>query len=309
MDSVKVAIIQKPSAFLNLEESLERAATYIEEAAESGAELLVFGETWLSGYPSWLDHYPEIGLWDHKATKLMFREMYESGVEVPGKATQYLSYLAKKHQVWLVMGINEIVKSGKANGTIFNSFLIFDKAGNIVNHHRKLMPTFTEKLLYGSGDAHGLKAVETDFGRLGALICWEHWMPLTRQVLHDSGEQIHIALWPTVHEMLQISSRHYAFEGRCFVIAVGQILRVQDIPDHLQQPEHLQPEQLLLKGGSCLIGPDGKYILEPQFDKEVILYATLDLKRTLEEKMALDVTGHYQRPDIFDLSVNNRRFF
>lgn len=311
MQQVKVAVIQKPSAYLNLEKSLQLAKTYVEEAAKEGAQLIVFGETWLSGYPSWLDHYPEIGIWDHQPTKAMFREMYQSAVEVPGKASQFIGQLAKEHGVWMVMGINEKMTTGPANGTLFNTFLIYDSNGNIVNHHRKLMPTFTEKLLYGTGDAHGLKAVNTPFGKLGGLICWEHWMPLTRQVLHDSGEQIHIALWPTVHELLQIASRHYAFEGRCFVIAAGQILRVRDVPAHLKRPEKLQDKEdfLLLKGGSSIIGPDGKYLLEPQFDCEGIFYATLDLDRIPEEKMALDVTGHYQRPDIFQMSVNRKRFF
>ena len=311
MRNVKIAIVQRPSAFLNLEESLQRAEAYVAEAAKEGAQLIVFGETWLSGYPSWLDHYPEIGLWDHPPTKAMFREMYQSGVEVPGKASQFIGDLAKKHGVWIVMGINEICTSGKANGTIFNSFLIYNTTGEIVNHHRKLMPTFTEKLLYGVGDAYGLKAVETGFGKLGGLICWEHWMPLTRQVLHESGEEIHIALWPTVHELLQIASRHYAFEGRCYVLAAGQILRVKDIPAHLKRPEKWKDkhDQLLLRGGSCVIGPDGKYVVEPQFEKECILYATLDLNKIPEEKMTLDVTGHYQRPDIFELSVKDRRFF
>lgn len=311
MNTVKIAIIQKPSAFLDLEASLKKAKSYVEEAAAAGAQLIVFGETWLSGYPAWLDYYPEIGLWDHQPTKNMFREMYQSGVEVPGPPTEFLSNLAKKHQIWMVMGINEICNSGPANGTIFNSFLIFDKTGAIVNHHRKLMPTFTEKLVYGTGDAYGLKAVDSDFGRLGALICWEHWMPLTRQVLHNSGEHIHIALWPNVHELLQVASRHYAFEGRCFVIAAGQILRAKDIPSHLSRPEQFkdQDDFLLLKGGSSVIGPDGRFILEPQYEVEAILYAELDLNRILEEKMALDVTGHYQRPDIFDLNVKTERLF
>lgn len=169
------------------------------------------------------------------------------------------------------------------------------------------MPTYTEKLLYGLGDGAGLHTIDFKKAKLGGLICWEHWMPLSRQALHNEGEQIHIAVWPTVHDAHQLASRHYAFEGRCFVIAAGQILQLRDIPSELSRPEGMDQDQWLLRGGSSVIGPDGTYILEPVFEQEAILYAEIDPDQVIAERMTLDVSGHYQRWDIFDFQVNKTR--
>lgn len=311
-NSISVAIIQASPVYLNMTASLEKVETLVEEAANKGAKLIVFGETWLTGYPSWLDYSANAAVWGHPPTKKLFAKMYQNSLEIPSKESEFIGDLAKKHQVIICIGVNEIIRSGGGNGTIFNSFLIFDEKGELVNHHRKLMPTYTEKLLYGMGDGHGLKTVETDFGRVGGLICWEHWMPLARQAMHNAEEIIHIALWPSVHEVHQLASRHYAFEGRCFVIAVGQILSAKEIPDEMVLPPDFEsePDKLLMNGGSCVIGPDGQFLLEPQFDKNEVIYFEIDnLERAIEERMTLNVTGHYQRPDVFDLQLNKKRQF
>jgi chlorite dismutase len=150
--------------------------------------------------------------------------------------------------------VNERVEAGAGNGTLYNSLLVFDATGNLANHHRKLVPTYTERLVWGAGDARGLAAVDTAIGRVGGLICWEHWMPLSRHVLHASGEHVHVALWPTVHEMHQIASRHYAFEGRCFVVAAGLLMRVRDVPAGLALPPELaaDPDKLLVLAYSTI---------------------------------------------------------
>lgn len=304
--SVTIAIIQASPVYLNLAASLEKMHQYIQEAANKDAQMIVFGETWLCGYPSWLDHCPNIAIWDHEPTKAVFLKMLKSGVAVPSSTTDQIGKWAKAYKVTIMVGANEVVTKGKGNGTIYNSLLLFSPEGNLVNHHRKLMPTYTEKLLYGHGDGQGLKTVDTGFGEIGGLICWEHWMPLSRQALHNEKEVIHVAVWPCVFERHQIASRHYAFEGRCFVIAAGQILRVKDMPAELEMPAHLkdQPDHFMLNGGSCVIGPDGNYLLEPQFDVEGVLLCTIDdLDRVFKERMTLDVTGHYQRPDVFDFKV------
>jgi nitrilase len=147
-------------------------------------------------------------------------------------------------------------------------------------------------------------------GKIGGLICWEHWMPLSRQALHNENEMIHVALWPTVHEMHQVASRQYAFEGRCFVIAAGQMLQVKDFPAALKLPDYLSgnPDKYVLNGGSCVIDPKGNYLLTPQFDKEEILYCTIDnFDTVIKEKLTLDTSGHYSRWDIFDFNVNRKR--
>ncbi|MEM9821277.1 MAG: carbon-nitrogen hydrolase family protein [Bacteroidota bacterium] len=309
-NKVKVAIVQGNPVQVDLQAALQQTLEWIEAAAGKGADLVVFGETWLTGYPVWLDYCPGMAVWDHEPTKEVFTWMHQNGVEVPGPVTDTLGALARKHQLTLVIGVNEVIRSGPGQGTMYNSLLIFNEKGELANHHRKLMPTYTEKLLHGMGDGHGLKTVDTTFGKLGALICWEHWMPLTRQALHESGEHIHIALWPKVHELHQVASRHYAFEGRCFVIAVGQIIRVKDLPEALTVSAELkdQPDRLLLNGGSCVIGPDGHYLLPPQFDQIGIIMVEIDqLDRLIGERMTLDTTGHYNRRDVFDLTINKER--
>ncbi len=304
---LKVAIVQATPVFMNLEASLSRAVKFIGEAAKQGAKLVVFGETWLPGYPAWLDYCPEAALWNHEPTKEVFAELRRNSLSIDSSEAQILAKAARDHEVILVIGINERVDQGPGNGTLYNSLLTFGADGGLLNHHHKLVPTYTERLVWGQGDGSGLKAVDTTVGRVGGLICWEHWMPLARQVLHDSGEHVHIAVWPTVHEMHQIASRHYAFEGRCFVLAAGLIMRVKDlssqlpvIPDLAERPDHL-----VLRGGSAIIGPDGNYIVEPAFDEERILIAELDLEAIDKERMTLDVSGHYHRPDLFDLRVKS----
>lgn len=309
MSTLKVAIVQAAPVFMNLEASLARAADLVANAATKGAKLVAFGETWLPGYPAWLDHCPSAALWNHEPTKEVFAELRRNSLAVPSRETEILAEAAKAHQLVLVIGINERVDAGPGNGSLYNSLLTFDSDGSLVNHRRKLIPTYTERMVWGQGDGANLKAVDTSVGRVGGLICWEHWMPLARQVLHDSGEHIHLAVWPTVHEMHQIASRHYAFEGRCFVLAAGLLMKVRDLPSQLPVSTELsdKPDHLLLRGGSTIIGPDGKYLVEPVFDEERIVVAELNLDEIDKERMTLDVSGHYQRPDLFELKINAER--
>ena len=212
--------------------------------------------------------------------------------------------------VVLVIGVNERVERGPGNGSFYNSSLTYDATGQLVNHHRKLMPTYTERLIWGQGDGAGLRAVDTAAGRLSSLVCWEHWMPLARQALHDSGEQIRVALWPTVKEMHQVASRQYAFEGRCFVLAAGSILLAEDTRrPSWPYPTSSPPRR---KRPSCAAArrsspPDGAYLVGPLWDEEGILRAELDLRAITREQMALNVSGHYARPDVFRFRVRRKR--
>ena len=303
---VTVGIVQASPVFMNLEASLAKAVGLIGEAARKGAQLVAFGETLLPGYPAWLDYCPEAALWNHQPTKEVFARLRQTSVAVPGKETEILSRAARDNNIVLVIGINERVIKGAGNGTLYNSLLTFGSDGELLNHHRKLVPTFTERLVWGQGDAAGLKAIDTAMGRVGGLVCWEHWMPLTRQALHISGEQIHVSVYPTVHEMHQIASRHYAFEGRCFVLAAGLIMKAGDLPVELERCASANdPNSLVLRGGSCIIAPDGKFVVEPVFDAETIITAELDLSMIDRELMTLDVSGHYHRPDVFEFKVRD----
>lgn len=301
MGLIKAAIVQAEVApDLNAGLALTRQLAL--EAAGQGAQLIVFPETWIPGYPAWLDCCRDAGLWNHSPVKHVFTRIAENSIAVPGPAFDDLAQTAREAKATLVVGISERVAKGPGRGTLYNSLLTIGPDGRLLNHHRKLMPTYTERLIWGAGDVEGLRSVDTPVARVSALVCWEHWMPLARQALHESGEDVHVAVWPTVHEMHQLASRQYAFEGRCFVLASGGLMRASALPVELEpHPERVTgPDQWILRGGSAIIGPDGRFVVEPVFDEPAILVADLDLDRCRAENMTLDVAGHYHRPELFE---------
>ena len=301
---VRVAVVQAEVAE-SLASGLACTRARCEEARATGATLVVFPETWLPGYPAWLDWCGDAALWNHQPTKTVFGRMAAESVDVHGESGAALSRIAAECGVTLVVGVTERVAAGPGRGTLFNALLTYGPDGALLNHHRKLVPTFSERLVWGHGDTAGLRAVETPAGRVGGLICWEHWMPLARQALHESGEDLHVAVWPTVHEMHQVASRQYAFEGRCFVLAAGSLMRAAALPAALRAPAGAagDPGAWVLRGGSCIIGPDGAYVAGPVYESPAILVADLDLGRVREECMTLDVAGHYARPDCFEFRM------
>jgi len=306
---MKAAIIQDGPVYLDAQATLDKTIAYIEKAKSQGADLVVFGENWFSGYPIWLDICKDVNIWDHPPVKEVWRRTFEEGLASQGALMTAIQKAISSHELFVVMGANEPISSGKGNGTIYNTIYTFAPDGSILNHHRKLMPTYTEKLVHGLGDGAGLKALDTPFGRLGSLICWEHWMPLTRQAMHDEGEDLHIALWPFAKELHQLASRHYAHEGRCHVIAVGQVMHQSELPDELDISDSIDvsDDGLILRGGCAVYGPDGKVILPPSYDERLMHMVDLDLKSAIGERMNLSVSGHYQRDDVFSLEINRRR--
>ncbi|MFI5246235.1 MAG: carbon-nitrogen hydrolase family protein [Gemmatimonadales bacterium] len=308
MTRTRVAVVQAEVA-PDLPSGIERTRSLAQEAARGGASLIVFPETWLPGYPAWLDVCRDVALWDHAPVKQAFARMAENSIVVDGGSGKALGAIAREVGATIVVGVTERVEAGAGRGTLYNSLLTFGSDGSLLNHHRKLVPTYTERMVWGPGDAEGLRAVETPSGRVGGLICWEHWMPLARQAIHESGEDIHVAAWPTVHEMHQVASRQYAFEGRCFVLACGSLQRAGALPPELElHPGRVtSPDQWVLRGGSAIIAPDGSYVVGPVFEEHCILAAELDLARVREESMSLDVAGHYHRPDCLALVVARSR--
>ncbi len=302
---LRVAVVQAEVA-PDLPSGLALTASLARAAARSGAALIVFPETWLPGYPAWLDVCRDVALWNHAPVKAVFARLAENSVAVPGPALDALAAIAGDTGATLVVGVCERVESGAGRGTLYNTLLTLGPDGRLLNHHRKLMATYTERLVWGAGDAEGLRVVDTPAGRVGGLICWEHWMPLARQALHEAGEDIHVAVWPTVTEMHQVASRHYAFEGRCYVLAAGALMRAAALPADLEAHPDLiaDPAQWVLRGGSAIIGPDGMYVREPLFDAPGIVVAEVDLGRIREESMTLDVTGHYHRPEFFTFQTH-----
>ena len=298
---VTVAIAQFAPVYLDRRASLAKALDLIQRAARRGARLVAFGETWLAGYPAWLDVCPGAALWQNPSAKDVFARLRNNSITVPGEEVNLLSEAARDLKIAIVIGVNERVDSGPGSGTLYNSLLTISDDGQLKNHHRKLVPTYTERLVWGNGDGRGLEAAPLSVGRVGGLICWEHWMPLARMAMHNSGEHIHVAVWPTVHELHQLASRHYAFEGRCFVLAVGLMMPTDDLPRELQDGATFRAGngQWIERGGSAIIGPDAQYVLDPVFDREELLVSDLDLAQIDREMMTFDVSGHYARPDLF----------
>src|SRR6201984_405157 len=297
--TIRVAIAQAAPVYYNKAASLAKALDLIKDAASQGASLVAFGETWVSGYPAWLDVCPNVALWDHEPTKEVFAQLRENSISLEGPEVSQLTDAARDFQVGIIIGVNERVERGPAQKTIYNSLLTFSPDGRLANHHPKLVPTFTERLVWGPGDGSGLTSVEIGQVRVGGLICWEHWMPLARMAMHQAGEHLHVAVWPTVNEVAQLESRHYAFEGRCFVMAVGLMMPASDVPHQLS---HNVTDTWVERGGSCIGAPDSTSIGAPLFDRDELILADLDLAMIDRESMNLDVTGHYSRPDVFRFS-------
>ena len=294
------AVVQAAPVYLDREATVEKAVRLVEEAASEGARLVAFPETWIPGYPSWIYHAAE---WNEPRSKRVFARLQRNSVQVPGPATEALCRAAHDAGVHVVVGINEL-----EGGTIYNSLLFVSDAGELLGVHRKLVPTHAERIVWGRGDGSTLHVFDTPLGRLGGLVCWEHWMPLTRFAMHAKGEQIHVAVWPDADDVHHLASRHYAFEGRCYVLCVGAYATARDLPADFELADAMgvSGEDELLLGGSGIIGPDGTWLAGPADGEEAILYAEIDLGRIAEEQQALDAAGHYNRPDVFRLTVDER---
>lgn len=306
-----MTLVQAPPAFLNLAESMTRFKEIVRECAERDAKIVVFPETWLPGYPIWLDDAPNAGLWDYPPAKRLFGYLHENSVEVPGKETSEIGETARKHGLFIVIGMHE-----KVGGSLYNTTAYFSPDGSY-KLHRKLTPTYTERLVWGVGDGSTLNTIESPYGPIGGLICWEHWLPLARAAMHAKHEVIHTAQYPTVHERHQIASRHYAFEGQCFVLASGCVLSKKDALEGFDslETEDTEVRELLMsmrneqlqRGGSAVIAPDISYLAEPLFDDPRAVIAKLDLSLVRQGNLLLDTDGHYSRPDVFSLRVNTRQ--
>jgi predicted amidohydrolase len=294
-----VAAAQVAPAFLDLDGCVDIACEWIARAAEQGVKVLVFPETWLPGYPVWLDSAPGAALWDHPPAKEVFSRLAENSPEIPSPAINRLCSAAEEANLTLVMGLHE-----REGNTLYNTMLYISDSGQILGKHRKLIPTYTERLVWGRGDGSTLTVVDTPVGRLGGLVCWEHWMPLARQAMHDKRELLHAAVWPSVNEIHLLASRSYAFEGRCFVIAVGSVLRREHFPTDLALINQMPEEDHWMTGGSVVIGPRADILAGPVKHEETLVVAEVDPTKAIQESMTLDVSGHYSRPDVFRLLVN-----
>jgi len=308
-----VALVQEAPVFMNLDATVARVETLIAEIANQGARVVVFPETWLPGYPVWIDSAPGAALWDDAGAKALYRVLSRNSLVLGGDAHARLQAAADGAGIVVVIGAHE-----RYGATLYNTTFTFDGQGGH-KIHRKLTPTYTERLLWGSGDGSTLETTETSVGTIGGLICWEHWMPLARAAMHAKHELLHVAQWPSVHELHQICCRQYAFEGQCFVAASGCVMTQRQMLDGFRTlgPGETAALELLesipgdddtprLQGGSCLIGPNGVLLTEPVPGDDATIYAEVDPAAVEEGRMYLDTDGHYSRPDVFSLRVDTR---
>ncbi|HEY5629501.1 MAG TPA: nitrilase-related carbon-nitrogen hydrolase [Candidatus Limnocylindrales bacterium] len=297
--TVRAAVIQAGSAAFDTEATLVRVERLVGEAAARGAELAVLPEALVGGYPKGSDFGATVGRRTPEGREWYAR--YRAGaIEVPGPVTARLGELAQRHAIHLIIGVIE-----RDGGTLYCTALFFGPGGDLLGKHRKVMPTAVERLIWGQGDGSTLPVLDTSIGRIGAVICWENYMPQLRLAMYGQGIQLYCA--PTVddRETWQATMRHIALEGRCFVLAACQFARRSDYPDDYPVAAD-GPDAVLIGGGSVIVDPLGQVLAGPARDGEAVLVADLDLGAIDRAVLDLDVVGHYARPDIFRLDVDTR---
>ena len=292
------AVVQAAPVFLDRDATVDKACRLIGQAGERGARVVVFPETWVPGYPFWLTSALPL-----QEPLRLFTRLFKNAVEVPSAATAALGRAAAKSGVYVAIGINE--RDAQYKGSLFNTLLFIDDGGRVLGKHRKLMPSYGERTVWGWGDGSGLRVFDTPLGRLGGLICWEHEMPLVRYAMYSKGEQVHCSVWPAYsfqNDHIDFGCRQYAFEGGCFVLVSCGLWNAETIPAELG----LQGRPLLdANGGSGIIAPGGNYLAGPLYNSEDILYAEIDLEQIVPHKQLLDVVGHYARPDVVQLLLHD----
>jgi nitrilase len=300
MRIVRAAVVQDNPIVFDREATIEKVHTLVSQAARQGAALVVMPEAFVSAYPTGLDFGARIGLRQPKGRD-DFRRYYESALEVPGSACDALGKAAREAGVYLVVGVIE-----RDGGTLYCTVLFFSPDGRLMGKHRKLMPTAMERLVWGFGDGSTMPVFDTPLGKIGAVICWENYMPMLRMHMYAQGIQLYCAPTADHRDTWLPSMRHIALEGRCFVLSCCQYLTRADCPEDYEAIQGKDPATVLMRGGSCMIGPLGQILAGPNFEGPCILTADLDLGEIPRSKYDFDVVGHYARPDIFRLYVNTQ---
>src|SRR5580693_4195939 len=300
MNLFKVAVVQASSVIFDLQRSLEKAQLLAAEAASQGAKLVVFPEAFLSGYPRGLDFGAAVGSRSDEGRE-DFRRYWESSVDVPGLATEQLERCARQLGIYLVIGVVE-----REGGTLYCSVLFFAPDGALIGKHRKIMPTGSERLVWGFGDGSTMPVFNTPLGKLGAVICWKNYLPLMRAAMYAKGIEIYCAPTADSRDVWLASMRHIAVEGRCFVLSCNQFNRQRDFPGDYRARFDGNSDAIVTRGGSCIIDPFGNFLTGPNTESEAILIAEIDRAQVVRGKYDLDVVGHYARPDIFQLNVDER---
>lgn len=301
----KLAIVQESPAFLDKQATLAKAVSSIEQAAAAGANLIVFPEAFIPGYPAWIWRLRPGS--DFKLSEEIHARLLDNAVDLAQNELEPLQHAARRYGVTIVCGLSE--RDGThSRSTLYNTVVVIAPDGTLLNRHRKLMPTNPERMVWGFGDATGLKVVDTACGRLGALICWESYMPLARYALYAQGIDVYIAPTYDSGDGWIGTLQHIAREAKCWVVGSGVALRVRDIPDDFPNKATLYPDSQdwVNPGDSVVIEPGGEIVAGPLRNEQGILYAEIESQRCRAARRALDVVGHYARPDIFQLQVNTQ---
>jgi len=296
--SLRAAVVQAGAVPFNTEACVDKAVRLIGEAAALGAKVILFPEAFIPGYPKGLNYGLVVGARD-AAGREEFRLYFDAAIDVPGPHTQRLGEAAAAHGSYVVIGVVE-----RELGTCYCTVLFFAPDGRLLGKHRKLMPTALERMVWGFGDGSTLTAVDSPYGRIGSVICWENYMPMLRMAMYSKNVALYCAPTADDRDTWLTTMQHVALEGRCFVLTACQFLRKKDFPDTVRVSLGDSPDAVLMRGGSAIISPLGKVLAGPHFGGETILTAALDLNDIGRGKFDFDVAGHYSRPDVFQLIVN-----
>lgn len=300
--SVRIAVVQAAPVIMDLDGTVAKTLKLIDEAKKAKAQIVVFPESFIPAYPRGLSFGFVVGSRTMEGRK-DWQRYYENSVKVPSKVTDILGKAAKDAEIYLSIGITE--RDGdELNSTLYCTNLFFGPDGKLLSKHRKLKPTGTERCIWGEGDGSTLTVLDTPYGKMGSLICWENYMPLARTAMYAKGVSIYIAPTADSREEWQCTMRHIALEGRCFVIGCNQYVEKRMYPTDLNYYYELESQpDVMCSGGSCIVDPFGKYVKEPVYNKEDILIADLQLDQIIQSRLDFDVNGHYSRPDVFNFSV------
>jgi len=303
--TVKVAVIQAAPVLFNREASVEKACHLTREAAAQGARLILFPEAFVPAYPRGLSFGTVVGSRSSQG-RLTWQTYWANAVDIPGPATEALGEAARQANAYLAIGVIER-DSQFSRGTLYCTLLYFSPAGQLIGKHRKLKPTAAERLIWGEGDGSTLTVLNTELGKIGGLICWENYMPLARMAMYGKGVEIYLAPTADARETWQSTLQHIACEGRCFVLGCNQFVTKSMYPTDLAGLDELasQPE-IMCRGGSAILSPLGEVLAGPLYDQEGMLCADLDLAQIARSKFDFDVIGHYARPDVFQLIINEK---
>lgn len=303
--SFKVAVVQAAPVFFNREATIEKTCSLILEAAAQDAKLILFPEAFIPAYPRGLSFGTVVGN-RSAAGRRTWQRYWANAVDVSGPAIETLGEAARQAGVYLAIGVIER-DNQFSQGTLYCTLLYFGPDGQLLGKHRKLKPTGAERLIWGEGDGSTLTVIDTELGKIGGLICWENYMPLARMAMYSKGVELYLAPTADARDTWQATLRHIACEGRCFVLGCNQFLTKDMYPSDLEVLDELdeQPD-VMCRGGSVIISPFGEVLAGPLFDREGMLFAELDLSEVVRAKFDFDVVGHYARPDVFQLVVNEK---